>query len=56
MKRSVSDYQDWGHINYRRLKEREANPPRPEVLAKLERERAESGRRAKITRLRKSVA
>lgn len=52
----MPDYRDWGHENYRRLKEREANPPPPEKFAEVEREAKEAAHRAKINRLRRGIA
>lgn len=49
-------YQDWGHENYRRLKEREANPPSPELVARIEQEAKDAAHRAKISRLRRGIA
>lgn len=41
---------------YERLVWARNNPPSPEALAKIERDRRESDYRAKVNRLRRSVA
>lgn len=48
-------YNDWGHENYRRLKEREANPPSPELVEQIEHEAKQAAHRAKINRMRRGI-